>query len=719
MDLSLIKNANLDETFRYCVLKPNTKIPANSDWPNQHKTFEEAKLAHENDKSNIGLLNGATSNIMDIDCDCSETAAVASFIISSHLASFSRCHDSSHFLMRCLGGGKTIQLKDHEGNSLIELRGDGSQTMIPPSIHPDGQQLSFVSWNENATNHDYDELHRLVHIIAASSLILMKWKQGSRHQLSLALAGLCQSINVSYDEAYDLVQMLCHLANDDESDARLNNVKLTFQRPSHANIGYQGIADMFGKSFGNLVSKYLKTGFGIAASQPRLPSNDNALTHLGTINQPEEVTESFLAERYATQLNGKALYCFNDKHWYLWDGNRWKKDEQRQLLLLTKEFVRLASRLALEGYGRDITNRMLSFESANKLENIEKLAKPELPTRLQDFDTNHMQLCVQNGVIDLKTGNLLKAEPSMMHSKMADVTFDTEARCPRFLKFLDDIFEGDKALVEYIQTVAGYTLTGSTSEQCFFMFLGGGANGKSTLVNILTKLMGEYAVNTPVSTLMASNTNGVGDDLVRLAGARLVTAHESENGQRLAEAKIKSFTGGDEMTGRPLYSVHVSFKPAGKLIITTNNRPEVRGGDDGIWRRIHSVPFNRQFRANEQNRKLMSSLTEELSGILNWAIEGCLKWQSEGLNAPQAVVASSKEYRSEMDTITGFINDECTLAPEARITVSGIYEQYEEWCRSQGSQPQTKIQFGKMLDKLGMEKSRDQFGWHWKGITLA
>ena len=152
-----LNSINLDDTFRYCVLKPNTKIPANSDWPNQHKTFEEAKLAHENDMSNIGLLNGATSNIMDIDCDCSETSAVASFIINSHLASFSRCHDSSHYLMRCVGGGKTIQLKDHEGNSLIELRGDGSQTMIPPSIHPDGQQLTFASWNENAPNHDYDE----------------------------------------------------------------------------------------------------------------------------------------------------------------------------------------------------------------------------------------------------------------------------------------------------------------------------------------------------------------------------------------------------------------------------------------------------------------------------------------------------------------------------------------------------------------------------------
>ena len=250
-----------------------------------------------------------------------------------------------------------------------------------------------------------------------------------------------------------------------------------------------------------------------------------------------------------------------------------------------------------------------------------------------------------------------------------------------------------------------------------FMLLGGGANGKSTLVNILTKLLGDYAVNTPTSTLMASVTNGVGDDLVRMAGARLITAQETENGQRFAEAKIKSLTGGDEVTGRPLYGVHVSFKPVGKIVLATNNRPEIRGADEGIWRRIREIPFNRQFKEVEQDKQLMSHLVKELPGILNWAIEGCLKWQSEGLTAPEAVMDSGADYRSEMDTVAGFISDECYTEPTARHGVGSLYEQYTGWCKAQGKQPRTIIQFGKSLSAQGYEKKKDSSGWYWVGLT--
>jgi putative DNA primase/helicase len=251
------------------------------------------------------------------------------------------------------------------------------------------------------------------------------------------------------------------------------------------------------------------------------------------------------------------------------------------------------------------------------------------------------------------------------------------------------------------------------------MFLGGGANGKSTLVNVLTKLMGDYAANTAASTLMASNSNQVGDDLIRLAGARYITAAETEHGQRFAEAKIKSFTGGDMISARPIYGEWVDFQPIGKIFLTTNNRPEIRGSDDGIWRRMVEVPFNRQFTADEQDKELMAALLQELPGILNWAIEGCLRWQAEGLLAPQSVQASVTEYRTEMDTVCSFVTEECFVAPQERVQVGSLYQRYSNWCRSSSKQPRTKVQFGKALSDQGFKQMRDSNGRYWRGLSIS
>jgi len=375
-------------------------------------------------------------------------------------------------------------------------------------------------------------------------------------------------------------------------------------------------------------------------------AHNGAIADLRIMRRPENVSEANLAQVFAVYLQGKALHCFDDKHWYLWNGQRWQKDKRNQIILNAEAFVQLAAKMAIDAGEPDIARRILGFLSAQRLDNLVKLSKPRLAVNLTDFDADPMQLCVENGVIDLATGKLLDPEPSMHHSKMAGVAYDAHANCPRFMQFLKDIFPDDPELLEYVQKVAGYTLTGSTKEQCLFMLLGGGANGKSTLVSLLTKLMGDYAANTAASTLMASSNNQLGDDLIRLAGARLVTAAETEHGQRFAEAKIKSFTGGDMISARPLYGEWVDFTPVGKILLTTNNRPEIRGSDDGIWRRIREIPFNRQFTEAEQDKELMTILTEELPGILNWAIEGCLLWQANGLSAPASVTASVSEYRS-------------------------------------------------------------------------
>ena len=173
------------------------------------------------------------------------------------------------------------------------------------------------------------------------------------------------------------------------------------------------------------------------------------------------------------------------------------------------------------------------------------------------------------------------------------------------------------------------------------------------------------------------------------------------------------------ISARPLYGNWVDFIPVGKILLTTNNRPEIRGSDDGIWRRIREVPFNRQFTEAEQDKELMTTLTQELPGILNWAIEGCLRWQANGLSAPASVTASVSEYRSEMDTVCSFIVDECIVAAHERIPVGNLYEQYASWCRSSGKHPRSKVQFGKALTSQGYEQIRGSTGRYWRGLSIS
>ena len=704
-------------TFRYCELAAEQKTPVHNSWQTDTKSFDEVWDAHQANKSNIGLVLGNTSGVMDIDCDSVEAVALMHHLADSYLGHFKRSHDSAHYLFLCEEGGKTVQLKHPDGGVMIELRGDGGQTMVPPSTHPNGQQLSMKDWHSDASPHQYDSLYRIVHRVGVLGLLMRGWHIGSRHQLSLSFAGLCQSLGILYDDTYDMMQLLCHVTHDEEENSRLNNVKVTYQRPIGSNVGFSGLCDALGKACAEKVSDWLCKTYGLQLARTQVSIVNNDAISLETISRPEHVSEANLAAVYASQLKDKARYCFDNKHWYLWDGTRWKQDKQRQLLQLTTEFVQLAAKCAIENGEPDVARRILTFLSAQKLENIEKLAQPNLAISLTDFDTDPMQLCVGNGVIDLETGKLMSPTPSMYHSKMAGVEHEFDASCPRFMQFLDDIFPNDEELVAYVRKVAGYLLTGSTKEQCMFMLLGGGANGKSTLVNLLTDLLGDYAANTAASTLMASNSNQYGDDLIRLNGARLITSAETENGQRFAEAKIKSFTGGDKVTGRPLYGEWLDFKPVGKILLTTNNRPEIRGSDDGIWRRIREVPFNRQFKESEQDRELMSTLRQELPGILNWAIEGCLLWQKEGLNAPASVAASIIAYRSEMDTVAGFIEEECHQDPSQKSSVASLYGQYADWCKAQSKHPRTKVQFGTALKSQGYEQVRDSTGRYWQGLT--
>ena len=244
------------------------------------------------------------------------------------------------------------------------------------------------------------------------------------------------------------------------------------------------------------------------------------------------------------------------------------------------------------------------------------------------------------------------------------------------------VMGGDQEKVGFLQRVFGYSLTGITWEQCMFILYGPGANGKTTLIEVLRDLLGDYATHTTTSSLLQSATSAIRNDLARLNNSRLVTAVEVGMGKRFDEALVKQLTGGDPVTARFLYREFFEYRPQFKLVIAANHKPEIRGVDHGIWRRIHLIPFDVTIPAEEIDKDLPAKLRAELPGILAWAIRGCADWLEHGLMVPSSIVDATAAYRAEMDVLENFIEDNCIRDSDRRVPVGELYSKYGTWSES-------------------------------------
>lgn len=402
--------------------------------------------------------------------------------------------------------------------------------------------------------------------------------------------------------------------------------------------------------------------------------------------------------QFAEWLKDKAVYVIEPKQWMIWNGCFWEADLCNSIQNLAYQFVQDV-KLTLSGKGSINDARELSsFESLNRLQNISAFASTRLSISASLFDADPMILATRTDWVNLETGTAHAPDPKILISKASDINFGMAATCPRFEQFVDDIFEGNSELISFVRRAIGYSLTGSTSEQCLFIMIGDGANGKSTFVNVIKHLLGTYGTTAAAQTLIAQGGSSIGDDLVDLARSRFISVSETEEGQSLAEAKIKQMTGGDTLKGRPLYGSYVEFKIIGKLWLATNSLPQINNSDYGIWRRIMAIPFNRTFSVEEQDKTLQSKLMEELPGILNWAIQGCFEWQREGLNPPKIVQDQVAEYKSAMDSISQFIKDECELGVDCSHTASQFYSEYRSWCLAVGKKPKNQTAFKRALE---------------------
>ncbi len=450
--------------------------------------------------------------------------------------------------------------------------------------------------------------------------------------------------------------------------------------------------------------------------------------------------------------HGQTLrYCYPWKSWLVWTGTHWQRDTSGAVMRLAKQTVK---RLAREAEDLDdkkeiaaLLNHVKGSLSAAKLKAMVELAQSEehIPVQPENLDKDPWRLNCTNWTLNLQTGELHPHQQTDLLTKVLPIAYDADATCPTWERFLWRIMGGsqgedhpdmpagelenrrladDRAqrLITFLQRAIGYSLTGDTREQCLFVLHGSGSNGKSTFLETLQALLGDYAQSTPSASLLAKDPHrheGIPNDIARLRGARLVTAVEIGEGKRLNEELVKRLTGQDTLTARFLFAEFFDFKAEFKLFIACNHLPQIRGIDHAIWRRIKCIPFTVTIPDAEQDKDLPAKLRGELTGVLRWAVQGCLDWQREGLGTPDEVIAYTQEYRASMDVFEGFLAEECFRLPTLQVRASDLYEAYERWCKATDAQPLNKKAFGMRLAESGFTPDKGTAGVRiWKGIGL-
>ena len=275
-----------------------------------------------------------------------------------------------------------------------------------------------------------------------------------------------------------------------------------------------------------------------------------------------------------------------------------------------------------------------------------------------------------------------------------------------WLGFLDRVTDGDRDLIDYLQRVCGYCLTGSVREHVMFFLYGGGANGKSVFINTFAGVMGTYAITAPLDMFLESRNERHPTELARLRGARLVTATETDEGRSWAEAKIKAMTGGDTITARFMRQDFFEFKPQFKIMIAGNHKPQLKNVGEAMRRRLHLIPFTLQIPANERDKDLTEKLKEDWKDILHWAIKGVKIWFREGLQPPEAVVNATNDYLTSEDALGTWLAEECFVDKQYETTLAILYEGYAKWCDQSNERKTTRRAFSNELDERGFAKTR-------------
>ena len=443
----------------------------------------------------------------------------------------------------------------------------------------------------------------------------------------------------------------------------------------------------------------------------------------GRLGRAHNLTDLGNSERFVADHGEDVRYCYPWSTWLVWTGARWERDDAGWVHRLAKRTVRKIYQEAAAAEDEDrrkaLAKHAARSEAADKIRAMLELAKSEVPVSPDELDGAAMLLNTRSGTIDLRTGGMREHRREDLITKLAPVEYDPGAEAPAWAATLERVLPSE-AVRAFFKRLCGYAISGDVSEHVLPVLFGTGANGKSTILNALLAAVGDYGMQA-APDLLVSKKGSHPTEVADLFGMRLVASIEVEDGSRLAESLVKQLTGGDKVRARRMRQDFWQFAPTHKVFMAANHKPEVRGTDNAIWRRLRLIPFTETIPAAEQDKKLPEKLEAELAGVLRWAIEGCLDWQHEGLQAPAEVRKATGAYRSEMDVIGAFLADECEIGKDYRASFKAVYASYSEWCVEGGERPETQRKFNARLKERGQfegRRSGPEGSNEWHGLRL-
>ncbi|SHJ67465.1 putative DNA primase/helicase [Malonomonas rubra DSM 5091] len=670
-----LHNAATDYLDRGLSIIPlNGKIPAYS-WSNYQKTpatKEDCREWFQNAKHNIGIVTGELSGIAIIDFDTEEAFQQAKDRGLPH-APLVKTGRGYHLYCKYKPGIRNFQKRaDLPG---IDLRAEGGQAVAPPSMHQNGQQYRWVVSLDEASLPDIPEW-----LLAKSDKEKQPVKElyrgtteGGRNNALARLVGSWINDGGTLEEILEQASVW----------NQQNNPPLP---PEEVEQVVQSI--------------YIRHN-----QQPDVPNL---------------ITDIRIAEYFTKNYSSKVRNWMEAKKWLIYDGQRWTTDAPGGPFPLFKENLDQlydnVRKITDDNARQRMLKGVVSLESHKRQETVLKAAAvvPEMNVSSSQLDQDPMLLNCRNGTLNLKDGSLYEHTPEDFITRLVNINYSPTAECPEFIRFLDRIMGGNTALINYIQRYVGYCLTGNICEQILVFFYGTGANGKTTLANVIEMLLGDFASTAGSTLLMHRDNNSASNDLAALRGSRLVKVSEFDDGERLAEATVKTLTGGDRISCRFLYGEFFEYTPQYKILLLGNYKPKVRGRDHGIWRRIHLVPFNVTIPEKERDPKLMDKLTAELPGILNWAVQGCLKWQETGLCPPREVREEVEAYRHSEDIFQQWIDECCKTGSAYRSAANDLLQSFISYSNWRNISAQ---KFGRLLAECGFEREKSGTIF-WNGIAI-
>jgi len=442
-------------------------------------------------------------------------------------------------------------------------------------------------------------------------------------------------------------------------------------------------------------------------------------------------TDTANAERLVRQSGRDLRYCRAWGTWLAWDGKRWARDATGAAERAAKATVR---RIAHEAMGLDGTEgeKAELFKWAIRSEAKERRialltlaqSEPAVAVTHDELDSQPDALNCLNGTLDLRTGELLDHDRSDLITRLAPVRYDPDALCPTWEAFLLRVLPGE-GLRRFARALAGYCLTGDVSAEVCFFLIGKGSNGKSTFVQALQSVLGDYARPVPEEVIMSrGDEGGATPERAMLRGLRLAIVAETEEGRSMSSAALKKVTSTDTISARGLYESPTEFAPTHKLILCTNHRPRIRSADDGTWRRVFLIPFNVQIPDSEKDYRLKAKLWAEREGILAWMVRGALDWRASGggkvgLCAPAIVTAATADYRESEDTLAPFLAEHCILEPDVSVTRGELRKAYVAHAEGAKERPMSaQALCARLLELDGVTDGRAGGGRAWRGIRL-